>query len=145
MAVSKRIRIDRPYEIDTISDFIHDCLFDLDDVKFDAQQSCLRIKFRRPEPAKVRTQQEFWVLKRVELPIVECFLNVHEIADYSVNDSAQIGTYSLVDLKYNETDKTVSIVSAQTLEIKATVKTFEISVEETDEILEVKKFRSVFY
>ena len=145
MAVTKRIHIDQPDEIEKVSDFIHDCLFDLEDVKFDAEQSCVRIAFRRPEPAKARTHQEFWLLKKVELPIVVCFLNINQVEHFSVKDPVQIGTYCLVDIKYNESDKTVSIISAQPIEIVASVRTLEISVEETDEIIEIKKFRSVFY
>jgi len=145
MEARKRTHIDRPDEIDKISDFIHDCLFDLDDVKFDAGQSCFRIKFRRPDPAKAQVRHGFWILKDVELPIVECFLSIHQVEDFSINDPVQIGTYCFTDLEYNGTNGTLSIISAQPLEIKVKVKAFEISVEVTDRIVEVKRFKSIFY
>jgi len=145
MEVCTRTHIDRPDKIDEISDLIHDCLFDLDDVKFDAEQSCLRIKFRRPDPNKAKVGGGFWILKNVELPVVQCFLNIHQVEDFSISDPVRIGTYMLTDLEYNGGDRTLSIISAQPLEIQVTVKAFEISVEETDEIVEVKKFKSVFY
>jgi hypothetical protein len=145
MELCKRTYIDRPDEIDKISDLIHDCLFDLDNVKFDAEQSCLNIEFRRPDPDKVKVVGGFWILKNVELPIVQSFLNIHQVADVSINDPVRIGTYMLTDLEYSERDRTLSIICAQPLEIKVKVKALEISVEETDEIVEVKKFRSIFY
>lgn len=141
----RAIHINRPDEIDKVSDFIHDCVFDLDDVKFDEEQSCLRINFRRPDPDRVKVSGGFWILKNVELPIVQCFLNIHQVEDFSINDPVRIGTYMLTELEYTTSDRTLSIICAQPLEIKVTVKTFELSVEETDEIIEVKKFRSIFY
>lgn len=145
MEVCKTTHIKRPEDIDQISDMIHDCLFDLDDVKLDDEQSCLRIKFRRPDPSKARVHKGIWLLKEVELPIVQCFLNIHQVEACSINDPVRIGTYMLIDLEYNQNNKQLSIISAQPLEIEVTVKAFEISVEETDEIVQVKKFKSVFY
>jgi hypothetical protein len=56
-----------------------------------------------------------------------------------------IGTYTLIDLEYNQNNKHLSIISAQPLEIEVTVKAFDISIEETDEVVEIKKFKSIFY
>lgn len=145
MGVNTVIHINWPDKIDKISDFIHDCVFDLDDVKFDEEQSCLRIKFRRPDPDRVKVGTGFWILKNVELPIVQRFLNIHQVEDFSIIDPVRIGTYMLIDLEYNGSNRTLSIICAQPLEIKVTVRAFEVSVEETDEIVEVKKFKSLFY
>lgn len=145
MDVYRLAHINRPNEIDKISDLIHDCLFALDDVKFDEEQSRLRIKFRRPDPNKVKVGGGFWIVKNVELPIVQCILNIHQVEDFSIDGPVRIGTYMLIDLEYNESNRILSIICAQPLEIKLTVSAFEISVEETDEIVQVKKFKSLFY
>jgi hypothetical protein len=144
MNKDEKVRIHRPEEIDKISDIVHDCLFDLDDVKFNADQSCVRIKFRLPDPGKTRVRKLFWILKEVEMPTVECFLNIHHVVEYLIDDPVKIGTYCLIDLEYNDSHKRVSVICAQPLKIDVTVTAFEISVEVTDQVVEVRKFKSVF-
>lgn len=145
MQAGERVRVNRPHEIDKISDIIHDCLFDLDDVKFNAKESCLSIKFRLPDPAQGRVRRLFWILKEVEIPTVECFLNIRHVEKYVIDDPVNIGTYCLIDLEYNDSHRRVSVICAQPLKIQATVRVFEISVEATDQVVEVRKFKSVFY
>jgi len=125
-------------EISKIVDLIHDLWFDKDSIRFDSAGASLVINFRRPSPKRKQVLQNIWFLRKVAIPIVECVLKINYSTGFSIEDEANIGTYDFNELFYSPEMGRLTITTGFPMKVQVDVKTFEIVVEETDNVLENK-------
>ena len=121
-----------------ITDLIHDCWFDKDTILHDSANSILIIRYKKQVAEWKEVVRKIWFLKKVNIPIAECFLKIHGVDSYSVEDEANIGTYDFNEIKYSPQSKLITITSGFPIKINVYVERFEIVVEETDNIIERK-------
>lgn len=142
--MSARICIENPNEIPVILDEIHDCWFDVEDILLDSKTSILSIKFKREAIDKRRTSSRGWVLKKVEIPFVHCLLKIYHVKHYSINDTEGVGTYDFNELRFDPKLKRMCITTGVPIDIEIMVENFEVCVEVTDRIAEIKTTTSIF-
>jgi hypothetical protein len=142
--MSDRTTIKDPGQIPVILDVIHDCWFDVDDLLFNPETSILSIKFRREIWDQRRLLKKIWLWKKVEIPIFECFLKFHHVKSYTVNDTERVGMYDFNELEYDPKSQRISITTGVPIDVEIMVENFEICVEVTDTITELKTSTSIF-
>lgn len=140
----KKISIQDPRQIPVILDLIHDCWFDVDDIICDRETSILSIKFKREMGDRRRVLKNFWLVKKLEVPLIECFLKFYHVKSYRIRDTEHVGIYDFNELKYDHHLKRIDIITGVPIDIKIYVEMFEISVEETDKVVDVKTVTSIF-
>ncbi len=133
-----------PTRIQEIDGVIHDSWFNAEDIHFDAARCVLSIKFRREATDKGRMVEKDWLLKKWEIPVTECFLRFYNVKAYRIDDTERVGRYNLLELAYDPQAMRVIVKTGIPIHIEMIVECFEVEVEETDKILEVKTIRSLF-
>lgn len=140
----KSVLIKTPEQIPDVLDIIHDWWFDKDDVVFDQTTATLNIKFRRELTEKRRLLKRKWFWKKVEVPFAESSLKIYHVESYSINDTRQTGFFYRNELEYDQSLKRISISSVGPISLEIIVEVFEVLVEETDRVAEVKTVTSLF-
>jgi len=136
--MARIIRIIDPKNIATILDVIHDCWFDRDEITFDAEQRILSVRFIK-EVGPVRIVDKKLFLKRVRVPMIECFLRIYSVKEYKVTDTEKVGKYDFNEIKYDPYLNLIRITTGIPLDITLQVVQFDVAVEETDNIIEEKE------
>lgn len=121
-------------DVSSVVDVIHDCWFEKDDITYDLSTRLLRIKFRKQCLSAMRTESGGLFYRRSRVPLLECWLKIQHVKEYSVDDRAQVGRYDFDQLSYEAATKTVRITAGVPITIKALVDRFEVSVEQTDTV-----------
>lgn len=134
--MSKVTNATDPSDLKIIVDIIHDCWFNKDDIVFDSSNHSLCIPFQRTAMEKERTIKKFLFFKKIRIPVIECFLGFHHVRDYSVEDKVQVGNYDFNTIKYEPETKTIQLTTGVPIGIEIVVEDFEITVEETENIIE---------
>jgi len=132
--VSKQIRINSPDQLGAVHDLIHDCFFDLDDIVFDPPPGVLSFRFRRPLSNKKGLRLSDFISRSKDLPAQECFLRIHHVRSYSIDDKEKVGSYDFNVLDYNPKASCIFIRTGIPVDIRVAVSGFEVSVEETDDL-----------
>ena len=140
----KSISIKDPNQISSIDDAIHDCWFDVSNIEFDSNTSVLSIEFERELKDKSTVVEKKWFVERIEVPLVQCFLNIHHVESYKIEDTERVGRYDFTNLDYNSDLRCISIVTATPICIEIKVKEFEVSVVETSKSRGVRIVKSIF-
>ena len=141
----KNISINDPNQIPIICDVIHDSWFDVSNIKFDSNTSVLSIEFARKLLDKSAVVEKKWFVEKTEVPLVQCFLNIHHVASYKIDDSERVGCYDFTTLEYNSDLRCISIITGTPISIEIQVKDFEVSVVETSESKGVKIVKSILW
>jgi hypothetical protein len=136
LIMPKRTVVKDPSDLPRIVDIIHDCWFDLGRIQFDAGDSALTIPFRRErshEGSRLRWSDFF---SRARGRGFECFLRIGQVDSYSVVDTQKVRIYDFNELTYDPETKRIRITTGVPLEMSVTVKDLDVSVEETDKVVE---------
>ena len=131
-------------DLPAIIGLIHDCWFDIADVVFHPRQSLLSIRYKRPQPEKARILRRVLLLKWIEVPLVECFLEVGHVIESQVEDRQGIRLYDLNTVAYDGHSNTVRVETGIPTTITMKVSELEVSVEETDNVVELEMRRVIF-
>ena len=80
---------------------LHDCPFDFDRAVFDASTGTWRGAFLRPlwDDPRAEHQGLTLVYLRSRLPVVEAFLTINGVKNYSIVDDQGIGRYSVSEVE----------------------------------------------
>lgn len=140
----KSISINDPKQLPRIDDLIHDFWFDVSNIKFDANTSILSVEFEREVKDKSTVVQKTWFVTKLEVPLVQCFLNFHHVESYKINDTERVGRYDFTSLEYNPDLRSISINTGTPIGIEIKVRDFEVSVVETSQSKGVKIVKSIF-
>ena len=129
MAVS--LSINNPKDLPAVHNLIHDCYFDIDGIAFNRSSSVLSFQFRRTV-----AKGEFWwsdITSTSKMrPVIEGFLRVHHVDNYSVHDTQRLGTNSFNVLTYDPSARCVLVQGNVPMDIRIFVHDFEVSVEVAD-------------
>ncbi len=140
----KTISIKDPNQIPSIDDLIHDFWFDVSNIEFESNTSALRIEFERELIDKSTVVEKKWFVKKIEVPLVQCFLNIHHVESYKIDDTERVGRYDFTSLEYNSDLRCISINTGTPIYIQIKVRDFEVSVVETSKSKGVKIVKSIF-
>ena len=141
--MSRIIKIRDPSDLIKAVDIIHDCWFDKEDVSFNEESSILSIKFEKENLEKKEVVRKILFFKKNRIPTIECYLNIHHVKSYDILDTENVGKYDFNELKYNPSFGKIVITTGIPLGFEITVDKFEVSIEETDKIIEEKISLSV--
>jgi hypothetical protein len=142
--VPRRTVVREPKDLPAIVDLIHDCWFDITDVVFHPRQSLLSIRYKRPLLEKARILRRVLLLKWIEVPLVECFLEVSNVIESRVEDRQGIRLYDFNTVAYESRSNTVRVETGIPTTITMKVSDLEIAVEETDNVVELETRRALF-
>jgi hypothetical protein len=140
----KSISIKHPNQIPLICDVIHDAWFDVSNIEFDSNTSVLSIEFERMLKDKGTVVEKNWIMKKIEVPLVQCFLNIFHVESYKIDDTERVGFYDFTTLEYNSVLRCISIITATPIGIEIRVRDFEVSVVETTKSKGVKTMKLIF-
>jgi hypothetical protein len=143
--VTLTMSITHPSKIRDLLENIADCDFDIDDISFDPEERVVSIRFFREDTDRARVVKKGWILKKVEIPKIECFLRIHHAKTLSMTDTAGIGIHTFEDIEYDSNVDLVKIITIAPAEIAITVEKFELSIELTDRVVAHKTITSPFY
>jgi hypothetical protein len=126
--------------IPDILDIIHDRWFDADSISFLSKERTLIIPFKE-ETRQLEVKKEKWLffLNRKVIPIVQWFLNIHGVIEYSINDTEKVGEYGFNEIHYDLKKQLLRITTNIPIDIAVKVDGFKITLEETDKIVGYKK------
>lgn len=125
------IVVDHPDDLSSVSDVIHDCWFDKNEMSFDPDSSILAIKFARELPKQRRVLRSYLLLKKVQIPVAEYVLRIHYVDTYRVSDTAGVGRYDFNKLRYDPAVGEISVLTGVPIEIKVRITKFRIDVQDT--------------
>lgn len=140
----RRTVIQDPKDLPAIVDLIHDCWFDIADVVFHPRQSLLSIRYKRPVREKAQVLRRFLLWKWIAVPLVECFLEINHVIESRVEDQQGIRLYDFNTISYDSSSNTIRVDTGIPTTITMQVTQFEISIEETDNVVEIETKRAVF-
>lgn len=140
----KSISINHPNQIPIIDGVIHDEWFDVSNIEFDSNTSVLSIEFERELKDQGTVVEKNWMMKKIEVPLVQCFLNIFHVESYKIDDTERVGSYDFTALEYNSDLRCISIITGITIGIEIKVRDFEVSVVETTKSKGVKIVKLIF-
>ena len=140
----KSISINHPDQIPLIRDVIHDAWFDVSNIEFDSSASVLSIEFDRALKDESKVVEKNWMTEKLEVPLVQCFLNFFHVESYKIDDTERVGSYDFSDLEYNSDLRCISILTGTPIGIEIKVSEFEVSVVETSKSKGVKVVKLIF-
>ncbi|OGR84036.1 MAG: hypothetical protein A2901_03540 [Elusimicrobia bacterium RIFCSPLOWO2_01_FULL_54_10] len=129
---------DQSNNLPSITDAIHDCWFDKEDIVFHKDSSILEIKFDREVPENRKILKNFLLLKEVQIPVIECILRIYHIKTCQITDTEKVGRYDFNKLEYDPNRSQICVRTGVPIDIKVTVNGLRIAVEETGRKLEDK-------
>jgi hypothetical protein len=83
-------------------------------------------------------------LKWIEVPLVECFLEVSHVIESHVEDRQGVRLYDFNTVAYDSHSSTVRVQTGIPTTITMKVSEVELSVEETDNVVEIETRRAIF-
>ena len=101
--------------INEITDFIHDCWFDIDKIVFEQESRTLKIFFVKDEDTSKKVFSEY------------C-LNFFSVVSYKIVDSEKIGLYDFNKLIYNPMLHEIAILTGVPIDIRIKIEEFKISL-----------------
>ena len=140
----KNISIKHPNQIPIIDDVIHDAWFDVSNIEFDSNTSVLSIEFDLELKDESTVVEKNWMMKKLEVPLVQCFLNIFHVESYKIDDTERVGSYDFTSLEYNSDLRCISIITGTPIGIEIKVRDFEVSVVETTKSKGVKIVKLIF-
>ena len=110
-------------QLEKLERIVHDEFFELDKVKFLREKNVLEIPYRRIfHGGPSRTVKGGIIAKVVEVDVVRAMLIIHHVNEYSVQDSAHIGTYSFNSISYD--GHALIIACCEPLELRIAISKF---------------------
>lgn len=143
--MGESLTIDDPQKIPELLDVIHDRWFDVEGIVHAPESSILSIPFKQELLEQRQAHRRFWFLKQLRVPIVKCFLSIHHVKTYTIRDTEQVQFYDFNELRFDPEQKVISITTGVPIEIEIAVEKFEVSVEQTDEVVDVKIVQSILW
>ena len=140
----KSISIKHPNQIPIIDGVIHDAWFDVSNIEFDSNTSVLSIEFDLELKDEGTVVEKNWMMKKIEVPLVQCFLKFFHVESYEIDDTEQVGSYDFTNLEYNSDLRCISIITGTPIGIEIKVRDFEVSVVETTKSKGVKIVKLIF-
>lgn len=116
IANDTNLDITSPDQLQKLEGIVHDEYFELDDVDFQRDKSIVEIPYRRifhDGPSKIISNRILY--KVCEVDVVRAVLITHNVGEFSIQDSARIGTYSFNSISYD--GHTVKIACDPSLEL----------------------------
>ena len=140
----KSISISHPNQLPIIRDVIHDAWFDVSNIEFNSNTSVLSIEFERELKDESTVVEKNWMMEKIEVPLVQCFLNIFQVENYKIDDTERVGSYDFTTLEYNSDLRCISIITGTPIGIEIRVRDFEVSVVETTKSKGVRIVKSIF-
>lgn len=131
-------------QLDAVTDAIHDCEFELSDVKFDDAAGVLEFGFKNTDSDEARYIKGSF-LKQYEEPMYSYRLFVRSVRTVSMKDAAQIGTYPLEYIEFDEERSSLLLQTNILDDFTLTVDKIDILVvRESAEPVGMREYRSIF-
>lgn len=129
-------------DLQLISGAIHDAWFDTADIRWDRDRQELEIRIKRENPDGCRTIKRFLFAKKISTPVVWSTLRIAHASTYEIRDAEGIGSYDIGEIRYH--DDSVVISSNIPLSITIKVNELEVSLVDSDEVIEEKTEWTIF-
>ncbi|MFC1736160.1 hypothetical protein ACFL1X_08585 [Candidatus Hydrogenedentota bacterium] len=118
-------------EFDQLLGLIHDENFELDQVRYDANQELVEIPYRRIfHEGPSRTIKNRWIYRVVEIDVLRNILRVRNVKNLEIVDKARIGCYSFNYLKYGETTGELVFECCEPCQLRLMVSDIDMENEE---------------
>jgi len=128
-----------PEQLDDVIKFIHDCWFSINNLVFDKENFVVRIYFEKECIGSALEIWHFFFLKRMEIPIVECILNIHDTVGYDIEDTEKVDRYDFNELYFDKQSGLLSVNTGIPLKLNIKVKRLNITVDVTSNVVATRK------
>ncbi len=118
-----------------VTNFIHDCWFERDDILFSSDPALVTIPF-----SKARFESESLLSKSLVV-YYRCFLRILHARSLTIEDQEEVGSYDFDKIVFKPSQHLILITSGIPIKIKVLVEALEVVVETTDEILAKREER----
>jgi hypothetical protein len=127
--VRNLLRVTNPREIETLVDRVHDLWLDADSIQFSPADSIVTIRYLKD------LKPSSFFGRRDRFPAEECILRISGVTSLSVQDTAKIQFYDINTVTYDSASKCVEIKTGIPINIRATVRDLDITIEETGNVV----------
>jgi hypothetical protein len=127
--MTNRLRITNPRELHRVVDLIHDVWLDAEAIFFDSDKSTLNIRYF------LNKESSSGFMGRARFPAYECFLRISRVQSYTVQDEQKVRFYDINTIRYDPESKSLKLQTGVPIQIQAVVEDFDLTVEETDVIV----------
>ena len=128
--MKQEMSISKANDLDKIIHFIHDCWFDLSEIRFDSKKGRLTIPYKK-EICADRPSGWRKFFRRVATRIETWNLVVDHVIRYNVVDTEKIGSYDFDRIFYDPKTRTVKITTGIPLGFTVVVTDFSMCVEKS--------------
>ena len=142
--IMKPVSIADPKKLDVILKQVHDCWFDVENIRFDSKTKLLTIKFLKENLDDARVLSDWWLIRKISIPAFECILQISHVNKYRIEDTEKVGEYDLNTINYDLTSKQFLIECGIPLKIFIDVDDFEVSFEPTKTVVNWRSTCSIF-
>jgi len=136
-------RIQSSEEIGKLNRLIHDCFFSAEKIVYNKEESTLVIPYKREAVERGEPAGRALFLKKQRVPVIACFLRIHRVRNYILEDTERVGEYDFNEVEYEPGNGSLVITTGIPLKLEAEVEGIDIEVEETDEVIEEKIKRTL--
>ena len=141
------IHISKAQDLPPILDLIHDNRFEKDRIRFSREATRLEIDFYREDWESRKAINKYLFIKRVLVPVLRFTLIISHVENYQIVGDREDGPgeddfFNVLTFDKEKNQIWISTIIAKGISVK--VRDFEISIQQTDEVVKEKTRLSVF-
>jgi hypothetical protein len=114
-------------DLESITNFIHDSFFELDNIQFNFSKKLLIIPFVR-EFYDLHEPISHSLLGKVNIPSFNSFLKIPNALSYTITDTEEVGSYDFESISFDTSKNSLRINTNITLSFEIIVSNFEIII-----------------
>jgi hypothetical protein len=126
-------------ELKVITQFVHDCAFNIDDIVHDTQSATVKIPFRRVLDRPTTVRSILGRLGLVDYPEAEYILTVGKVKSFVAHDTQGVGRFEFESLKYDPDEHRLHVATDIPSRIVAGVEELMLGVDKTGNVFSGSK------
>ena len=117
--------------LDAVSDLVHDCWFEPDDITVNQDSHIIEIPYER-EVFDDGEIVENGLIRTYRVPIYRCFMVISDVLETSIVDDLRVGRYDFVEIETDATGTVLEIRTGVPLQFRIKVASINITVERSE-------------
>jgi len=124
------MEVTNPWELNILSDFLHDSDLDIDTLDFNESEATISVVFEK-ELWDDRVPLGGFIILEFSVPVQKFVLTISNVTGYELNDTAQIGLYSLTEFTFDPNANRIEFVSSFPLDFAVDVSGLEMRLDKS--------------
>ena len=124
------MEVTNPWELNILSDFLHDADLDIDTLDFSESEATINVVFEK-ELWDDRVPLGGFIILEFNVPVQKFVLTVSNVTGYELKDTEQIGLYSLTEFTFDPDANRIEFVSSFPLDFAVNVSSFQMRLDKS--------------